>query len=389
MEYDKERGLNTLGDTLRKEYKEIIVDFIVYDAKVNTILVQKRSMTRNMFPGAWEFPGGHLEPNESLVECIKRVVYEEAQMHLKTVVDMAHIFTWDSDKDVVNLQFLVNASGKFIPNKDKISEYRLIGFENMNTLLEKGKESQIYRGAFYAFEYIEMLNGGKSDSFSSILFFDQMITGFFDFVRCHETPPKIVLGREQDKKFSLDKEKGILSIAPSFLRHYDNFGCASIILHLIFHNYRQNILSYDEVKAIRSILGKNVMFHVDIIADVYTFLFLERYYHFTESDYLQLCHQLIKEYQAEDLESSKFARLLGSNLTIASRIGQAFNVVLPAIEDNVLHIMRFDASLSYRAVKLDKALYSKSIEIMTKPSVSEKDFKKTINKIITLVKQEK
>src|SRR5438876_874651 len=126
MEHDKEHQLNQLGENLRKEYKEVIVDFIIYDEDAGKILVQKRSLTRNVFPGAWEFPGGHLEPNESLVNCVRRLVYEEAQMHLKAIVDTVHVFTWDSDKDVVNIQCMVEASGNFVPNKDKITEHRFI-----------------------------------------------------------------------------------------------------------------------------------------------------------------------------------------------------------------------------------------------------------------------
>lgn len=392
MDYDKEQELNKLGEKLRKEYKEIIVDFIVYDEKADKILIQKRSLTRNMFPGEWEFPGGHLEPNEDLVGCIKREVYEEGQMYLTSVVDAVHVFTWDSDKDVANIQCLVNASGTFTPNKDKISEYKFIGRDGLDLLLEKKRESQIYRGVFYAFEYMRMLRDNTNKSFESILFFDQLITGFFNFLRCEESAPKVIIGKEQDKKFSLDKEQGILSIAPSFLKHYDNFGCASIILHLIFHNYRQNILSYDDIKTIRSLMGKNVMFYVDIVADVYTFLFLERYYSFDQRNYLLLCHRLIKEYQAEDIENSKLTRLFGTALSIANREGQGFDVFLPVLDErsSKLYIVRFDKLLTYKALALDKTLTSKIGKLMiAKTAPTEKEFLGSIEKIISLVEVEK
>src|SRR3954464_12029007 len=100
MEYTKEQQLNQTGEGLIKEYKEVIVDFIIFNEDDNNILVQKRAPTRQLFPDAWEFPGGHLEPNEDLGSCIKRLVYEEAEMHLTDIVEIVHIFTWDSDKDV-------------------------------------------------------------------------------------------------------------------------------------------------------------------------------------------------------------------------------------------------------------------------------------------------
>lgn len=386
MEYDKERQLNELGDQLRKEYKEVIIDFIIHDTKKHKILVQKRATTRSLFPGAWEFPGGHLEPDESLAASLKRLVYEEGQMYLKEVVKMVHLFTWDSDKDVVNVQFLVSASGDFSFNKDKISEHRFIDATGLDLLLEDEQESPIFRGAFYAFEYLKMAEEKRLDLFESLLFFDQVVAGFFDFLRINQQAPKIVIGKENEKKFSLDKGNGLLSIAPSFLRHYDKFGCASIILHLVFHNYRQNILTYDDVKAIRGIMGKNFMFYVDIVADAYTFLYFERHYGFTEAKYLELCGQLVQEYQADTLDDSKFTRLLGALLTIAERSGQGFDVALPVLEGDKLHMMRFDRSLRYSSISIGKALSSKSSDLMTKKKINEKDFVSTFEKLIALAK---
>ena len=390
MEYDKEQQLNRLGDELRKEYKDVIVDFILHDTEDHKILVQKRSMTRNLFPGAWEFPGGHLEPDESLTACIKRLLYEEGQMYLSEVVDMVHLFTWDSDKDVVNLQILVKAVGNFTPNKDKISEYTLINPTGLDLLLEKGQETPIYRGAFYAFEYIKMLGENRIDMFEFVIFFDQIVDGFFNFIRCDDVPPKVIIGKENEKKFSLDKQSGLLSIAPSFLRHYDKFGCASIILHLIFHNYQQNILSYEDVKAIRSLLGKNIMFYVDIVADAYTYLFFERFYEFDEQKYQKVCHLLIREYQADTPEDSKFTRLLGSILTIDGRSGQRFKVVLPVLDDGgQLHVIQFSKSLDYKVVQLNKTLQDKAADLATKSNITEKEFESTIKKLVTAAKEKK
>lgn len=390
MEYDKELQINRLGDDTRKEFKDVIVDFIVYNPDDKKIIIQKRAQSRTLFPGAWEFPGGHLEPHETLVECIKRLLYEEAQMHLHSVLGLVHKFTWDSNHDVANLQFLVDASGTFTPNKDKISDFKWIDIKDIHVLLEQKQETPIYRGAFYAFEYIEMLSADKDSSFEDVLFFDQIIANFFQFIRSGATPPKVVLGKENEKKFKLDKDEGVLSIAPSFLKHYDRFGCASIILHLVFHNYRQNILTFEDVKAIRGVLGKNFMFYVDIVADVYTFLFFERYYGFTETDYQKLCYRLIQEYQAETVDGSKLSRLLGSDLTIKCRRGQGFDVVLPALsEAGELHVLRFNRLLSYQQVALDKDLHKRCINLVTDKKLSEKEFLSTLKKVGSLFKLNK
>ncbi len=43
----------------------------------NEFLVVKRSESDDLYPGAWEFPGGHLENGETLKEGLKRELYEE------------------------------------------------------------------------------------------------------------------------------------------------------------------------------------------------------------------------------------------------------------------------------------------------------------------------
>ena len=40
-------------------------------------LVVKRNDNDDLFPGAWEFPGGHLEDNENIFEGLKRELKEE------------------------------------------------------------------------------------------------------------------------------------------------------------------------------------------------------------------------------------------------------------------------------------------------------------------------
>ena len=40
-------------------------------------LVVKRSENDDLYPGAWEFPGGHLEKGETLKEGLKRELFEE------------------------------------------------------------------------------------------------------------------------------------------------------------------------------------------------------------------------------------------------------------------------------------------------------------------------
>lgn len=54
---------------------EIILTGILKDDK--KFLVIKRNESDNLYPGAWEFPGGHLENGETLKQGLKRELQEE------------------------------------------------------------------------------------------------------------------------------------------------------------------------------------------------------------------------------------------------------------------------------------------------------------------------
>lgn len=54
---------------------QIVITGILKDDDL--FLVVKRNEDDNLYPGAWEFPGGHLEDGESLKDGLKRELKEE------------------------------------------------------------------------------------------------------------------------------------------------------------------------------------------------------------------------------------------------------------------------------------------------------------------------
>lgn len=46
------------------------------------LLIVKRNENDDLYPGAWEFPGGHLENGETIKEGLKRELYEEIGFNL-------------------------------------------------------------------------------------------------------------------------------------------------------------------------------------------------------------------------------------------------------------------------------------------------------------------
>ena len=53
----------------------IVITGILKDKDL--FLAVKRNESDDLFPGAWEFPGGHLEKGETLKEGLKRELKEE------------------------------------------------------------------------------------------------------------------------------------------------------------------------------------------------------------------------------------------------------------------------------------------------------------------------
>jgi len=54
---------------------KVILNIILNDGE--KYLVVKRSETESLNPGAWEFPGGHLEVGQTIEETLKRELKEE------------------------------------------------------------------------------------------------------------------------------------------------------------------------------------------------------------------------------------------------------------------------------------------------------------------------
>ncbi len=79
-------------------------------------LVVKRNDNDDLFPGSWEFPGGHLEDNENIFEGLKRELKEEIGYDLVSKPIITNYS--DSIKNNIHkieLDFIINV------NKDDIN----------------------------------------------------------------------------------------------------------------------------------------------------------------------------------------------------------------------------------------------------------------------------
>lgn len=51
-------------------------------------LIVKRNENDNLYPGAWEFPGGHLEDGETIKEGLKRELLEEIGLQMSLIQEL-------------------------------------------------------------------------------------------------------------------------------------------------------------------------------------------------------------------------------------------------------------------------------------------------------------
>ena len=80
-------------------------------------LVVKRSENDDLYPGAWEFPGGHLEKGETLKEGLKRELCEEIGFNLEFNPIITHYYDEVKEK---NGELFHDLEIDFVVNVDKL-----------------------------------------------------------------------------------------------------------------------------------------------------------------------------------------------------------------------------------------------------------------------------
>lgn len=80
------------------------------------LLIIKKSENDDLYPGAWEFPGGHLEEGELLKEGLKRELLEEIGFDLDMNPIITHYF---DELETKNHELIHYIEIDFIINVDK------------------------------------------------------------------------------------------------------------------------------------------------------------------------------------------------------------------------------------------------------------------------------
>lgn len=87
--------LARFAESAASDHRKLVVGALIADA-AGRIYVQKRSDTRELFPGAWDIVGGHVEAGETLVEALAREVTEETGWSLTSWGAVVEVIDWEA-----------------------------------------------------------------------------------------------------------------------------------------------------------------------------------------------------------------------------------------------------------------------------------------------------
>lgn len=93
---------------------QIVLTGILRDKDL--FLIVKRNENDNLYPGVWEFPGGHLEDGETIKEGLKRELLEEIGYTDEFNPRITHYYDEIKSK---NGELIYNLEIDFIINVDK------------------------------------------------------------------------------------------------------------------------------------------------------------------------------------------------------------------------------------------------------------------------------
>ena len=105
--------------------------------KGRTVRVLKRSAADHFLPGAYDLPGGGIEPGESPEEGIVREVFEETGLHVTIVRplgSMNYLMDPDSGKqDKVMMVYLLKVAGNTeVHLSGELDEYRWVSYPQLD-----------------------------------------------------------------------------------------------------------------------------------------------------------------------------------------------------------------------------------------------------------------
>ena len=127
--------------------KQCLVGAIILNEQ-RKVFVQKRSLTRKLWPGCWDVAGGHVEPGETFEAALRREIREETGWEIAHLREIVAVFDGETEEGkTCELDFLVEVAGDLEhPQIEwaKNSEFRWLDLTEIEILRESRKEADVF-----------------------------------------------------------------------------------------------------------------------------------------------------------------------------------------------------------------------------------------------------
>ena len=132
---------NVIGQKTRKEVHNSNllhrgVHILVFNSK-EEVLLEKRSMSKDKYPGMWGDVAGHLDAGESYEKAAERELKEEVGIEAKLEFIMKYRKHYEYDQEINSL-FRCFHEGPFKSDPEEVDEVRFFSMDEVRELLEKG-----------------------------------------------------------------------------------------------------------------------------------------------------------------------------------------------------------------------------------------------------------
>ncbi|NYG47918.1 8-oxo-dGTP pyrophosphatase MutT (NUDIX family) [Bradyrhizobium sp. IAR9] len=140
--------------------KQIVASALIPDS-LGRIFVQKRTMTRRLFPGCWDLVGGHVDEGEDVLAALNREIEEETGWKLRTIIEELTVKPWSiNGTEYEERQFIVTVDGELErPSLEtaKVSEVLWVDRTNIERLKENREPGDqfIYDSVLEALDRLE------------------------------------------------------------------------------------------------------------------------------------------------------------------------------------------------------------------------------------------
>lgn len=158
-------ALTRFAEGARRDGLRLVVGALVHDG-AGRIYLQRRTLSRALFPGSWDLVGGHAEDGEGVREALAREVAEETGWRLNGLGPVVETIDWeeggvrrreidllvtvDGDLSRPRLEADKHSDGRWV----NASEARALAIERARDVGEDGPDAWVFGVVQRAFEML-------------------------------------------------------------------------------------------------------------------------------------------------------------------------------------------------------------------------------------------